>query len=85
MGKGPVSPVDELVFLLAVGVKMVLDELLAELGVALLLSRHLRGVAAQSVQVLDREKVLRTRRGILGSDGMTQSDCSLNACLMLLK
>ena len=55
MGKGPVSPVDELMFLLAVGVKVVLDELLAELSVALLLSRHLRVVSAQSVQVLERE------------------------------
>ena len=55
-GKCPVSPVDELMFLLAVGVEVVLDELLAELGVALLLSRHLCGVTAQSVQVLETQK-----------------------------
>ena len=55
-GKCPVSPVDELMFLLAVGVEVVLDELLAELGVALVLSRHLCGVTAQSIQVLNKRE-----------------------------
>ena len=37
---------------------MVLDELLAEVGVALLLCLHLPGVATQSVQVLTRDIIV---------------------------
>ena len=50
-------------FLLAVGIEMVLDELLAEVGVALLLCLHLPGVATQPVQVLTRDMIVAANSG----------------------